>query len=77
MKLKAKQVVASAEEHRKFITESHITHGEMLGITKLDTKYRKRDKTLRYVDNVKKKPTEARLAALRTQDEVPTASENV
>lgn len=62
MKLNAKKVFASAEEQPEFIKESHIKHVEMLGITELDTKYRKSNKNVRDVDTVNKHLTDAILA---------------
>lgn len=77
MNLNAKQAVASADEHPEFITESHIRHVEMLVITESDTKYQKRDKNVHDFSKVNNHLTNARLAALETQDEVPTTCENV
>lgn len=74
MKLNARQVVASAAEYPEYITESHITHGEMLGINKSDTKYCKRDKNVQDVNKVYKHLSDARWAALGDQDEEPTTS---
>lgn len=49
----------------------------MLGNTKSDIKYRKRNKNVRDVETFKKLLADAGIAALGTQHEVPTASENV
>lgn len=49
----------------------------MLGITKSDTKYRKRDKYVCGIDTVKPHFTDARLEVLGDKDEVPISSENV
>lgn len=40
-------------QNNKFITETHTTNDEMLGITEADKKYRKRDKNVCDVYTVK------------------------
>lgn len=77
MKINARLVVTSVNKHTECITESHITHGKMLGITELDRKYRKRDKNDRDVETVNKHLVNARLTSLGGQDEEHTTEENV
>lgn len=65
VKLHAQQVLASADEHPKFITESHITDGEILHINESDTKYQKSDKNVRDVDKVNKSSRRLKISRVR------------
>lgn len=77
VKLNAKLIVAGADDHPEFLTQSHITSSVMLGITETDNKDLKCYKNVRDVDKVNKHLSNARLAAEATQDELLTTSENV
>lgn len=75
VKLNARKVVATADDHPYIITESNITHVELLGLTK--NEYKKRDKNVRNLDTVDKHLADVKLAALRKDDDVPITSDNV
>lgn len=74
VKLNAIQVVSIAADHPNTITESNIKIGEMLGITESDTKYRKRENPVRYIDTANQHLTDAIPATLGDKDEVPVTS---
>lgn len=77
MKLNARQVVATADNHPGTITESKITYAEILGITETYRMYRKRDKNVRYLYTVNQHLVGARLVSIGEKDEESITSENV
>lgn len=54
VKLIKDKCVATPEDHHETLTETYISHGEMLGIVESDNKYSKRDNNDKDINLIKK-----------------------
>ena len=71
------QCVATAEDHPESLTETDISHGEMLGIMEPDNKYRKRDFSSKDINLINQHLADAREAVLGEQSEEPITADTV
>lgn len=71
VKLISGQWFATAYDHPETLTETDISHGEMLGIVESNKKYRKRDHSANDINLINQHLAGAREAALGEQEEEP------
>lgn len=64
VKLIKDQCATNAEDHPETLTETDISHGEMLGIVDSDSKHRKRDHSSKYINLINQHLADSREAYL-------------
>lgn len=77
LKLIKYQCVATAEDHPEPLTETDISHCEMLGIAESDNMYRKRDHNANYIKFINKNLSDSREASIGEQEEEPIEADTV